>query len=780
MTIELLQHIIPAYEIIHQLGEGASSSVYLAAAKTGPEQTAPGRQIAVKVIEIPANDSDLDRAPYAQIAPDHLDTYLRDEAENCLKKVEMVRSMQEEDHIIRIYGAEIVPIPGERRLAVLIYMEYLETLRQYLENGKISPENFREVGIDLCRALEECHKKNIVHRDVKIDNIFKRGEQYVLGDFGLSGYSDGSSSGDIMMGTRVYMAPEVYRSEENTVLSDIYSLGMVLYILYNDSQIPFRPREQRFVMAAEYEKAIMRRLNGEELPPPTSSEYQVPADLAAIILKACSYDSADRFENAAAMRAALEDPASFYKNWQKEQAGKESEQREQTCRQRNRRRAGMAALLLIAVPLLTIGMIRLASWIDLMDRTRIAQEHSELEGDIPPVTVRWKDAGLEDHLIECNDSYVEEALRRAAHKPEGQLMLSDVFEITMLRVDHYENIPGNEMGYKGAGDLSALSELINLKYLDVEYTTEDNLDKLAGLVNLEELELTAADSFKDISALRNMKQLQILHMPECGLEDLSDLAELTQLKELHIYGNSVSDLTPLKDLTQLQVLEIVNNPCADISVLAGMPSMRELYLDSCPVEDFSVLSGLDKLTTLTVSETDFSDLSILAGCRDLEYLDIIFCPVTDFSTLSSFKKLEYLELYGTEFSDLTILENLDSLISLNIGLTKVRDITPLKQMKGLQDLTVCYVDVDDFSPLQYLTDLDGLYVYHTDFSDASLLKDMAQLTSLDLSYSKVTDIGPLLELENLQVLYIDGLDLPQEQVDAINEMLDQHMEEQGF
>ena len=264
-------------EGLHQEISGcfARAYRYLAAAKTGPDQTEPGRQIAVKVIEIPANDSDLDRAPYAQIAPDRLDAYLREEAENCLKKVEMVRSMQEEEHIIRIYGAEIVPIPGGRRLAVLIYMEYLETLRQYLENGKISPENFRKVGIDLCKALEECHKKKIVHRDVKIDNIFIRGEQYVLGDFGLSGYSDGSSSGDIMMGTRVYMAPEVYRSEENTVLSDIYSLGMVLYILYNDSQIPFRPREQRFVMASEYEKAIMRRLNGEELPPPSSSEYQV-------------------------------------------------------------------------------------------------------------------------------------------------------------------------------------------------------------------------------------------------------------------------------------------------------------------------------------------------------------------------------------------------------------------------------------------------------------------------------------------------------------------------
>lgn len=782
MTIELLSQIIPAYKVICQVGEGGSSLVYLAEDRTGLEQLKPGekesaRQIAVKVIEIPDNDADLDKAPYTQISPDHLDAYIREEAENCLKKVEMVRSMQGAEHIIRIDKAEILPIPGECRLAVLIYMEYLDTLRQYLETEKIHPEDFRLIGIDLCRALEECHKNNIIHRDIKIDNIFVRDGHYVLGDFGLSGYSEGTSSGDIMMGTRIYMAPEVYRSEENTARSDIYSLGMVLYILYNDSQIPFRPKERRFVTAAEYDRAIMRRLNGEELLPPSSSKYEVTEDITAIILKACSFDPADRFESTASMRAALEDPGTFYRNMQREQNRKENERKEEESRQKKRRRTGIAALLLIAVPILIAGMIRLGQWIDLMDRTRIAQEHSELEGDIPPVTIRWKDAGLEDHPIECNDSYVEESLRRASHKPEGQLMLSDVFEITLLRVDHFENIPGDEIGYRGASDLSALSELINLKYLVIEYTTEDDLDKLAGLVNLEELEITASDSFRDISALRNMKKLQILHMPKCGLEDLSDLAELTELKELHITDNSVSDLSPLKDLTRLEVLEIVNNPCTDISVLAGMDSMRELYLDSCPVEDYSVLSGLHKLRTFSVSETDFSELSLLSGSRDLEYLDITFCPVTDFTILPDFKKLEYLELYGTDFSDLTVLENLDSLLSLNVGYTKVKDISPLTQLRSLRQLMLGFTEIEDFRPLQSMMELEELFIYHTDFSDTALLKDMHQLCSLDISYTKVTDISPLMELENLQVLYIDELDLPQEQVDEINEILDQRMEE---
>ena len=787
MTIELLRQIIPAYKVIRQVGEGGSSLVYLAEERTGAEKmdskqigsgpAESARQIAVKVIEIPEDNADLDKAPYAQISPDYLDAYIREEAENCLKKVEMVRSMQASEHIIRIDQAEILPIPGERRLAVLIYMEYLDTLRHDLEAEKVHPEDFRVIGMDLCMALEACHNKKIIHRDIKIDNIFVRDGHYVLGDFGLSGYSEGTSSGDIMMGTRIYMAPEVYRSEENTARSDIYSLGMVLYILYNDSQIPFRPKDRRFVTAAEYDRAIMRRLNGEALPPPASSKYEVPQNITAIILKACSFDPADRFESATAMRAALEDPETFCRNLQRERDRKENERSKEESRQKKRRRTGIAALLLIAVPLLIAGMIRFGQWIDLMDRTRIAREHSELEGDMPPVTIRWKDAGLEDHPIECNDSYVEESLRRAAHKPEGQLMLSDVFEITMLRVDHFENIPGDEIGYRGAGDLSALSELINLKYLDVEYTTEDSLDKLAGLVNLEELDITASDSFRDISALRNMKQLQILHMPKCGLEDLSDLAELTELKELHIIDNSVSDLSPLKNLTGLEVLEIVDNPCKDISMLAGMDSMRELYLDGCPVEDYSVLSGLHKLKTFSVSETDFSDLSLLSGCRDLEYLDITFCPVADYTILSEFKKLEYLELYGTDFTDLTILENLDSLLSLNVGYTKVKDISPLIQLKSLRQLMLGFTEVEDFSPLQSMTDLEELFIYHTDFSDAALLKDMHQLSSLDLSYTKVTDISPLMDLENLQVLYIDELDLPQEQVDEINGILEQRMEE---
>lgn len=88
-----------------------------------------------------------------------------------------------------------------------------------------------------------------------------------------------------------------------------------------------------------------------------------------------------------------------------------------------------------------------------------------------------------------------------------------------------------------------------------------------------------------------------------------------------------------------------------------------------------------------------------------------------------------------------------------------------------------FTEIEDFRPLQSMMELEELFIYHTDFSDTALLKDMHQLCSLDISYTKVTDISPLMELENLQVLYIDELDLPQEQVDEINEILDQRMEE---
>ena len=93
----------------------------------------------------------------------------------------------------------------------------------------------------MCSALELCRENNIIHRDIKPQNIFvSRYGVFKLGDFGVAKASTIRTSAD-KVGTYSYMAPEVYKGKGYDDRVDIYSLGMVLYWLLNERRGPFLP-----------------------------------------------------------------------------------------------------------------------------------------------------------------------------------------------------------------------------------------------------------------------------------------------------------------------------------------------------------------------------------------------------------------------------------------------------------------------------------------------------------------------------------------------------------
>ncbi|MGA2371892.1 MAG: protein kinase domain-containing protein [Candidatus Korobacteraceae bacterium] len=113
-------------------------------------------------------------------------------------------------------------------------MEFLEgeTLSVHLkETGKLSHDEALDVACQLCAGLMEAHQSGIIHRDLKSGNVIlcqneDGSRRAVITDFGLAGPS--SSSGE-MAGTPAYMAPELWRGESASKLSDIYALGVILY-----------------------------------------------------------------------------------------------------------------------------------------------------------------------------------------------------------------------------------------------------------------------------------------------------------------------------------------------------------------------------------------------------------------------------------------------------------------------------------------------------------------------------------------------------------------------
>lgn len=182
-----------------------------------------------------------------------------------------------------------------------IRMELLTSLRRDIRRNKVFTEQeILQVGCDICKALILCHRKGIIHRDIKPDNIFyNKDGSYKLGDFGISkslpDIASGYASTGTGIGTFAYMPAEQLKGKYSKLV-DIYSLGLVLYELSNGNRLPFA--EGSYAT----DQDVLQRLSGKPLPAPTNAG---PA-LRKVILKACAFDPHTRYASAEEFLAALE------------------------------------------------------------------------------------------------------------------------------------------------------------------------------------------------------------------------------------------------------------------------------------------------------------------------------------------------------------------------------------------------------------------------------------------------------------------------------------------
>lgn len=159
-----------------------------------------------------------------------------------------------------------------------------------------------KLAIDICEALEICHKQKIIHRDLKIDNIFiSSNNSFKLGDFGVARNVEKTLSGLSKKCTYTYMAPEVYKGDDYNSNIDLYSLGIVMYKLLNNNREPFLPSYPNLIKYSDRNNALVRRMKGETILPPKNASREI----SDIILKACSYNSTSRYQHPSEMKADL-------------------------------------------------------------------------------------------------------------------------------------------------------------------------------------------------------------------------------------------------------------------------------------------------------------------------------------------------------------------------------------------------------------------------------------------------------------------------------------------
>ena len=183
---------------------------------------------------------------------------------------------------------------------IYIKMELLTPLPKILGNG-FSEKLIIKLGLDICNALILCKSKNIVHRDIKPQNIFVSSDgDFKLGDFGIAKTAERTTSGT-KTGTYKYMAPEVYNNQPYGHSVDIYSLGMVLYWLLNERRTPFLPLPPKVPTATDEDRARDLRFAGIPIPEPLHGSNA----LKRIVLKACAFLPEERYKRADEMRKDL-------------------------------------------------------------------------------------------------------------------------------------------------------------------------------------------------------------------------------------------------------------------------------------------------------------------------------------------------------------------------------------------------------------------------------------------------------------------------------------------
>ena len=298
--IDLHNSYWPGWETTRLIGRGSFGAVYEIQRKLF-EDDDEAEKAALKVISIPQNDSDIEEMYSDGYDEESVTSTFHTHLKSIVAEYSLMRKMNGSSNIVNCDDVRYVQHDDGIGWDIYIKMELLTPLAKALPTA-VSEEQVIRIAKDMCAALELCQKHNIIHRDIKPQNIFvSENGDYKLGDFGIAKTVE-KTMGGTKTGTYKYMAPEVYSNRPYNSTADIYSTGLVLYWLLNERRMPFMPLPPEKLKAGMDEESRSRRFAGEKIPAPKNGSKE----LQEIVLKACAFDPTQRYQSAAEMLADLQ------------------------------------------------------------------------------------------------------------------------------------------------------------------------------------------------------------------------------------------------------------------------------------------------------------------------------------------------------------------------------------------------------------------------------------------------------------------------------------------
>ncbi|MBL8472236.1 MAG: protein kinase [Rhodocyclaceae bacterium] len=252
---------IGKYDIKHKLGDGATSSVFLA------HDPFARRDVAIKII-FPEALQDKQRGRLYR---------------NLLLNEASLAGKLEHPHIVQIYDAVI------NEQESYIVMEYVAggTLEAYADPNALLPvERVVEIIFKCTRALEFANQSGVTHRDIKPANILLTIDGDIkISDFGAALFTANERTQVSGVGSPAYMSPQQVREMPLNHQTDIYSLGVVMYQLLT-GHLPFQGSNNY---------TLVYQITNTLPPPPSTYRPDIPAGLDAVVARAMQKDLDARY-----------------------------------------------------------------------------------------------------------------------------------------------------------------------------------------------------------------------------------------------------------------------------------------------------------------------------------------------------------------------------------------------------------------------------------------------------------------------------------------------------
>lgn len=787
MPVQNIQ-IWPDWKIVRELGRGSFGEVYEIHRQNGSYL----EKAALKVIRIPSNPSELLQLRADGLRVENTEQYYSRQVEDIRNEIGIMSKfvgysniVSYEDYMIRKHDTGI-------GWDILIRMELLTALSDYLVTHVMQEEQILQLGLDISQALIICHKAGIVHRDIKPQNIFINDMGvFKLGDFGISRPLPRGSDVMSFKGSIAYMAPESFAMRNTDARSDIYSLALVLYRCLNGGREPFLHSGN--FGPAEQEMAQRRRLAGEPVPRPERGSHAFWQVLSAALSAnpSARYQSARQFHNALlkvaggpagerrlrriSPTAHAASDGTLYLNQHGNMQGSAGSVYPDTVQNGNmQKNVGNGYMSGARQAAAGNGYRSVSGQTDAVHRYQSASRQAGAGKETVPAPapqrttpVRPVFPGRSSMLGKSREGTVNgrpaPAGRHGAGTQTGEERKKPGRGLTA---------PAAVKARKSGGRTLLLALCVAAAFVlgstGVWMLTHPSGGYSGTSTGGSGGTLVTDDSNAETQTISSMKGAAVEQQSGNGSGTAGagndgpltgEGMEETVVFKDPVLKDAVCSYLGIHDreVTRGDVLRVTTLELAgesressgkitNLTGIAAFENLEVLDLKENSISDITELGMLTKLERLDLANNRVVDVTPLENLDSLEWLDLMNNDVSDISPITSLSHVYMLDISGNQVADISGINGMTDLMGVLMDDNSISDIRPLAGLQNLIYLTFGDNNVRDISVLSELPDLEVVFLYENEVKDIRVLTKLKNLTDLAVFGNPIEDEKPLEEL----------------------------------